>query len=126
MKLSLQRRLRVGLAAVAATALGALTLSTPAVSAETYSIPTAPAKVAVSQAVGGLRVNWTGVDGAPDVTHYIVSAGQGSCPVIVGANSRSVLMPTLSTKSVTVQVQAVNEYGISAAAKTAAVTPISY
>lgn len=125
MELKIQRRLRVGLAAVAATALSALTLSTPAVSAETYSIPTAPATVAVSQAVGGLRVNWSGVDGAPDVTHYIVSAGQGSCPVIVGAGSRSVLLPTLSTKSMTVQVQAVNEYGISAGAKAAAVSPIS-
>jgi 5'-nucleotidase len=35
-------------------------------------------------------------------------------------------MPTLSTKSVTVQVQAVNEYGISAGTKAASVTPISY
>jgi 5'-nucleotidase len=46
--------------------------------------------------------------------------------VIVGKDSRSVLMPTLSTKSVTVQVQAVNEYGISAGTKAASVTPISY
>ncbi len=126
MELKIQRRLRVGLAAFAITALSAVTLSTPAVSAETYSIPSAPASVSVSQAVGGLRVNWSGVEGAPSVTHYIVSAGQGSCPVIVGKDSRSALMPTLSTKSVTVQVQAVNEYGISAGVKAAAVTPISY
>ncbi len=126
MELKIQRRLRVGLAAFAITALSAVTLSTPAVSAETYSIPSSPASVSVSQAVGGLRVNWSGVEGAPSVTHYIVSAGQGSCPVIVGKDSRSALMPTLSTKSVTVQVQAVNEYGISAGVKAAAVTPISY
>lgn len=126
MELKIQRRLRVGLAAFAVTALSAVTLSTPAVSAETYSSPTAPATVSVSQAIGGLRVNWAGVEGAPAVTHYIVSAGQGSCPVIVGKDSRSVLMPTLSTKSLTVQVQAVNEYGISAGAKAKAVTPISF
>lgn len=126
MEFKIQRRLRVGLAAFAVTALSAVTLSTPAVSAETYTIPTAPASISVSQAVGGLRVNWSGVEGAPSVTHYIISAGQGSCPVIVGKDSRSVLMPTLSTKSVTVQVQAVNEYGISAGTKAASVTPISY
>ncbi len=126
MEFKIQRRLRVGLAAFAVTALSAVTLSTPAVSAETYTIPTAPASISVSQAVGGLRVNWSGVEGAPSVTHYIISAGQGSCPVIVGKDSRSVLMPTLSTKSVTVQVQAVNEYGISAGTKAASVTPISF
>ncbi|NBU23810.1 MAG: hypothetical protein EBS38_07920, partial [Actinobacteria bacterium] len=126
MQLMIQRRLRVGLASIAATALSALTLSTPAVSAETYSTPSAPASITVSQAIGGLRVNWAGVEGSPSVTNYIVSGGPGTCPVIVGANSRSVLMPTLSTKSVTVQVQAVNEYGISAGTKATAVTPISF
>ncbi len=125
MEFKIQRRLRVGLAALAVTALSAVTLSTPAVSAETFSTPSAPSSITVSQAIGGLRVNWSGVEGAPAVTHYIISAGQGSCPVIVGKDSRSALMPTLSTKSLTVQVQAVNEYGISAGVKAAAVTPIS-
>jgi 5'-nucleotidase len=121
-----QRRLRVGLAAASAVLLGALSLGTPAVSNETFTTPSAPTSVTVSQAVGGLRVNWEGVLGNnPGVSHYIVSGGQGTCPIIVGKNSFSALLPALSTQPITVQVQAVNEYGISAAGKGETVAPIS-
>jgi hypothetical protein len=121
-----QRRLRVGLAAASAALLGALSLGTPAVSNETFSIPAAPSSVTVSQAVGGLRVDWDGALGSnPGVSHYIISGGQGTCPVIVGRGSFSTLLPALSTAPITVQVQAVNEYGISAAGKAEAVAPRS-
>jgi 2',3'-cyclic-nucleotide 2'-phosphodiesterase (5'-nucleotidase family) len=113
MQLLSHRRLRVGLAAASVALLGAISLGTPAVSSETYSIPTAPAKITVSQATGGLKVYWAGVEGKPAVTHYIVSGGAGSCPVIVPARSKSAFMPALSKAELVVSVQAVNEYGIS-------------
>jgi len=113
MHLISQRRLRVGLAAVSAALLGAVTLGAPAVSAETYSTPSAPAKITVSQATGGLKVQWAGAKGSPAITNYIVSGGAGSCPVIVPVAARSAYMPALSTDPMTVTVQAVNEYGIS-------------
>jgi 2',3'-cyclic-nucleotide 2'-phosphodiesterase (5'-nucleotidase family) len=113
MHLISQRRLRVGLAAVSAALLGAVTLGAPAVSAETYSTPSAPGKITVSQATGGLKVQWAGAKGSPAITNYIVSGGAGSCPVIVPASARSAYMPALSTDPMTVTVQAVNEYGIS-------------
>lgn len=109
-----QRRLRVGLAAASAALLGAFTLSTPAVSTETFSTPSAPATVTASLAVGGYHVQWDGSAASPAVSHYIITSGAGSCPVIVGGKSRAAFLPALSTASATITVQAVNEYGISA------------
>ena len=114
MELISQRRLRVGLAAVTAALLGAATFGTPAVSSETFSTPSAPATVTASQAVGGYYVQWSDTAASPAVSHYIITAGAGSCPVIVGAKTRVAYMPALSTASAKITVQAVNEYGISA------------
>jgi 5'-nucleotidase len=53
------------------------------------------------------------------MTHYVVSAGSGSCPIIVPAsNNRNVTMPVVvGQPGGTPVVQAVNAYGFSAAAK---------
>jgi len=125
MKLISQRRVRLGLSLIAAIAIGTSTVSVPAFSAD-YSAPSAPTKVTVTQATGGLKVYWSKVSGSPKISHYIVSGGVNSCPVIVSGSATSAVMPTLSKSAMTVTVQAVNEYGISATkAAEAAVTPES-
>jgi 5'-nucleotidase len=80
----------------------------------------------VAQTTGGLKVYWRAVKGSPATTHYIISGGVGSCPVIVDGTRTNAVMPALSLDPVTVTVQAVNEYGISTAVATEAeVTPTS-
>ncbi len=50
----------------------------------------------------------------PAVTHYVVHAGQGSCPVTVDAKARSAVMPVVrGQRMITPRVQAVNVLGYS-------------
>ena len=106
----------------ATVALAALAISTitPIASAETYSAPSAPTNVVATASATGIKVRWTkSPDVNPAITHYIISAGAGSCPVIARATNPSVVtLPVLAgQKTITPVVQAVNAYGISAAAK---------
>jgi 5'-nucleotidase len=82
--------------------------------ANTYASPAAPEVVDVVPAVGGVKVSWKPVTALPKVSHYIVSGGPGSCPIMVPASKTSAVMPVLSMTDVDVKVQAVNEYGLSA------------
>jgi 2',3'-cyclic-nucleotide 2'-phosphodiesterase (5'-nucleotidase family) len=124
MKSIFQRRVRLGLAVLTASVLSATLMGAPAVSSETFSAPAAPAKITVAQTTGGLKVYWSAVKGSPAISHYIISGGVNSCPVIVEGNRTNATMPALSLDPMTVTVQAVNEYGISAAVATdSAVTP---
>ena len=109
-------------ALVAASAVAALaaTVLTPIAQAATYAAPTAPTNVVAYESAGGVTVRWTpSATAAPEITSYIVSAGVGSCPVIVSAKGQSVVtMPVLAGQKVfTPIVQAVSAYGISAGAK---------
>ena len=122
-------------ALVAASAVAALaaTVFAPIAQAATYAAPTAPTNVVAYASANGVTVRWTPSTAAtPEITSYIVSAGPGSCPVIVPATSKSVVtMPVLAgQKTFTPVVQAVSVYGISTAAKAnksfdAATLPIS-
>lgn len=126
MKSLIQRRVRLGFSALAVAALASTLFATPATSAEDYSAPDAPARVTVSQATGGLKVWWSAVEGSPEITHYIISGGVGSCPIIVDGDRTNAVMPALSKDPMTITVQAVNEYGISDAVATGLeVTPMS-
>lgn len=109
-------------ALVAASAVAALaaTVLTPIAQAATYAAPTAPTNVVAYESAGGVTVRWTPSSATtPAITSYIVSAGPGSCPVIVSAQGQSVVtMPVLAGQKVfTPVVQAVSAYGISVAAK---------
>ena len=83
--------------------------------ANTYASPTAPEVLDVVPAVGGVKVSWKPVTALPKVSHYIISGGPGSCPIMVPASKTSAVMPVLSMTDVDVKVQAVNEYGLSPA-----------
>jgi 5'-nucleotidase len=82
--------------------------------ANTYASPAAPEVIDLVPAVGGVKVSWKPVTALPKVSHYIVSGGPGSCPIMVPASKTSAVMPVLSMTDVDVKVQAVNEYGLSA------------
>ena len=126
MQSKIQRRVRLGLSAVLTAFLSATLFVAPAASAEDYAAPDAPARIGVSQATGGLKVYWSKVEGSPAITNYIISGGVGSCPVIVDGSKTNAFMPALSLDPMTITVQAVNEYGISAPVATGVeVTPQS-
>jgi 5'-nucleotidase len=111
------KRALVAASTVAAVAAAVLT---PIAQAETYSAPAAPTKVVANENANGITVSWTASPAVlPAITSYIVSAGPGSCPVIVPATSRTVAtLPVIAgQKTFTPVVQAVNAYGISVAAK---------
>ena len=112
-----------GVFAVAAALL--VTMVTPAFNSTAqantvYSVPSAPTNVTSYLSARGVMVKWTASPTAyPEITHYVVSAGSGSCPIIVPAsNNRNVTMPVvIGQPGGTPVVQAVNAYGFSAAAK---------
>ena len=109
-------------ALVAATAVAAVAAAvlTPIAQAATYAAPSAPTNVVAYASSNGITVRWTPSTAVlPEITSYIVSAGPASCPIIVPATSKSVVtLPLLAgQKTFTPVVQAVNAYGISAAAK---------
>ena len=107
-----------GIFAVAATLL--VTMVTPIAQAEVvYAKPSAPTNVTSYLWKQGIMVKWTPTEATPAITHYVISAGSGSCPVMVAANGRSyVTMPVVvGQPGGTPVVQAVNAYGFSVAAK---------
>jgi len=107
-----------GVFAVAATLL--VTMVTPIAQANTvYAKPSAPTNVTSYLWKNGIMVKWTPTEATPAITHYVISAGSGSCPVMIAANGRSyVTMPVVAGQpGGTPVVQAVNAYGFSAAAK---------
>lgn len=107
------------IAATAVAALAAAVLA-PIAQAATYAAPTAPTNVVAYESARGITVRWTpSTTAAPEITSYIVSAGAGSCPVIVPATNASVVtIPVVEGQKIfTPIVQAVSEYGISTGAK---------
>ena len=117
--LKTRKKLSFGIFAVAATLL--VTMVTPIAQADVvYAKPDAPTNVISYLSSRGVQVKWTASATAyPAITHYVVSAGSGSCPIIVPATNRTrVTMPVVvGQPGGTPVVQAVNAYGFSVAAK---------
>ena len=116
--LKTRKKLSFGIFAVAATLL--VTMVTPIAQANVvYAKPSAPTNVTSYLWKNGIMVKWTPTEATPAITHYVISAGSGSCPVMVAANGRSyVTMPVVvGQPGGTPVVQAVNAYGFSVAAK---------
>jgi len=87
-------------------------------SAEQYSIPAAPTNVTASVSGAGIMVKWVSPTNVqPEITTYVVSGGQGSCPIYVSptkGHMQAILPVVAGMTTVTPQVVAVNAYGISA------------
>lgn len=103
-------------AAAAGVVFAALAVPSTSSFATDFGPPEAPTGVVSRVVEGGVRVTWTPPGAAdPSVTHYVVHAGPGSCPVSVGAKTRTAVMPVVKgQKVIRPQVQAVNELGYSA------------
>jgi 5'-nucleotidase len=113
--LKTRKKLSFGIFAVAASLL--VTMVTPIAQANVvYSTPSAPTNVTSYLSARGVVVKWTpSATATPAITHYVVSAGSGSCPILVPATSNSVVtMPVVvGQPGGTPVVQAVNAYGFS-------------
>lgn len=116
---------KLGFGAFVVVASLAVTMVTPALTSTAqanvvYSTPSAPTNVTSYLTTRGVVVKWTpSATATPAITHYVVSAGSGSCPILVPVTSHSVVtMPVVvGQPGGTPVVQAVNAYGFSAAAK---------
>ena len=121
MKSNLLTRKKTGFGVFAVAAALLVTMVTPIAQANTvYAKPEAPTNVTSYLSARGVMVKWkASVTANPAITHYVVSAGSGSCPIIVPATNNSVVtMPVVvGQPGGTPVVQAVNAYGFSAAAK---------
>jgi 5'-nucleotidase len=124
MKSNLLNRKKTGFGVFAVAASLLVTMVTPAFNSTAqanvvYAKPSAPTNVTSYLWKNGIMVKWTPTEASPAITHYVVSAGSGSCPVMIAANGRSyVTMPVVvGQPGGTPVVQAVNAYGFSAAAK---------
>lgn len=121
MSTTLNSRKKLGFGIFAVVASLAVTMVTPIAQADVvYSAPGAPTNVTSYLTARGVVVKWTPSTSVnPVITHYVVSAGSGSCPVVVPASAHSVVtMPVVvGQPGGTPVVQAVNAYGFSAAAK---------
>ena len=113
--LKTRKKLSFGIFAVVASL--AVTMVTPIAQANVvYSTPSAPTNVTSYLSARGVVVKWTpSATVTPAITHYVVSAGAGSCPILVPATSNSVVtMPVVvGQPGGTPVVQALNAYGFS-------------
>jgi 5'-nucleotidase len=120
MKSNLLTRKKTGFGVFAVAATLLVTMVTPIAQADVvYAKPSAPTNVTSYLWKNGIMVKWTPTEATPAITHYVISAGSGSCPVMIAANGRSyVTMPVVAGQpGGTPVVQAVNAYGFSVAAK---------
>ena len=87
--------------------------------ADAYAVPAAPTIIRAYATNAGIVVRFAPVTANPPVTHYVVSGGQGSCPIVLPATtSGAVTLPVLKEQTTaSITVQAVNSYGFSSAAK---------
>ena len=116
---SLRLRISSVVGALALSTSALVVLTSPQVTANTYAVPAAPTIVRADATERGIQVRFNTVTANPAVTNYVISGGQGSCPVILPANTTgSVVLPVLEGQSsVSLTVQAVNAYGYSAPAR---------
>lgn len=84
-----------------------------------FSLPQAPGSVKTELKRWGVQVTWQASPAAsPEITHYVVHSGRGSCPVTVPGDRTSAFLPfTKGRVRYWPKVQAVNAYGFSGAAE---------
>jgi 5'-nucleotidase len=92
-------------------------LTSPQVSANTYAVPAAPVIKKAYVTPKGVRVVFDKVTASPAVNAYVISGGQGSCPITVPANTTGVVtLPIIAGQTTaTISIKAVNAYGFSTA-----------
>ena len=115
---SLRLRLTSVASAIALATSALVVLTSPQVTANTFAVPTAPVIKKAYVTSSGVRVVFNKVTASPAVNGYVLSGGQGSCPITLPATTTGVVtLPIIEGQtSATVSVRAVNAYGFSPAA----------
>ncbi len=114
---SLRVRISAVVSALALTTSALVVLTSPQVSANTYAVPAAPVIKKAYVTPKGVRVVFDKVTASPAVNAYVISGGQGSCPITVPANTTGVVtLPIIAGQTTaTISIKAVNAYGFSTA-----------
>ena len=114
---SLRLRLSAIASAVALATSALVVLTSPQVTANTFSVPAAPVIKKAYLASNGIRVVFEKVSASPAVTGYVLSRGAGSCAISLPATTSGVVTLPIITgqSSATVSIKAVNAYGFSPA-----------
>jgi len=74
-----------GMASIALAASSFIIQVPAANSTVSFSVPASPNFKSAKAVAGGIQVSWDKVSANPPVTNYIVTAGPGSCPVMMDA-----------------------------------------
>jgi 2',3'-cyclic-nucleotide 2'-phosphodiesterase (5'-nucleotidase family) len=114
---TLRVRISAIVSALALTTSALVVLTSPQVSANTYAVPAAPVIKKAYVTPKGVRVVFDKVTASPAVNAYVISGGQGSCPITVPANTTGVVtLPIIAGQTTaTISIKAVNAYGFSTA-----------
>ena len=114
---TLRVRITAIVSALALTTSALVVLTSPQVSANTYAVPAAPVIKKAYVTPKGVRVVFDKVTALPAVNAYVISGGQGSCPITVPATTTGVVtLPIIEGQtSATISIKAVNAYGFSTA-----------
>ena len=115
---SLRLRISAVASALALATSALVVLTSPQVTANTYAVPAAPVIKKAYLTSNGVRVVFDKVIASPAVNAYVVSGGEGSCPITLPATTTGVVtLPVIEGQtSATISVKAVNAYGFSKAA----------
>ncbi len=114
---TLRVRITAIVSALALTTSALVVLTSPQVSANTYAVPAAPVIKKAYVTPKGVRVVFDKVTASPAVNAYVISGGQGSCPITVPANTTGVVtLPIIAGQTTaSISIKAVNAYGFSTA-----------
>jgi 5'-nucleotidase len=114
---TLRVRISAIVSALALTTSALVVLTSPQVSANTYAVPAAPVIKKAYVTPKGVRVVFNKVTASPAVNAYVISGGQGSCPITVPANTTGVVtLPIIAGQTTaSISIKAVNAYGFSTA-----------
>jgi 5'-nucleotidase len=112
---SLRLRISAVASALALATSALVVLTSPQVTANTYAVPAAPVIKKAYLTSNGVRVVFDKVVASPAVNAYVVSGGEGSCPITLPATTTGVVtLPIIEGQtSATISVKAVNAYGFS-------------
>ncbi len=112
---SLRLRLTSVASAIALATSALVVLTSPQVTANTFAVPAAPVIKKAYVTSNGVRVVFDKVTASPAVNGYVLTGGQGSCPITLPATTKGVVtLPIIEGQtSATVSIRAVNAYGFS-------------
>lgn len=94
-----------------------MVLTSPQVTANTFAVPAAPVIKKAYVTSSGVRVVFDKVTASPAVNAYVLSGGEGSCPITLPATTTGVVtLPIIEGQtSANLSIRAVNAYGFSRA-----------